>query len=189
VYSGFSTPEEYGKEWFQKSPHYYPPFRLQDRLRFLLTPLLRTYKRRSVDLVTFASSFVDAAQLAKEQATQDGHSTALGKDLITRYAERLGETLVELLESDYLEHATLLWRTAHVPKGISGIPANVVLTLDEVAQTVVEDLQSGTQRGWWTNFAHALEPAQQAKLRVDYSGRMLQGQTTHLGAFLQGVQR
>jgi hypothetical protein len=184
-HSGFSTPEEYGPDWFQRSQVYYAPFALEDRIRHILSPILRSYRRSAPDLVTFASSFLDAAQLQKEQDERSGSPSALlDDDLLVRYAERLSASLVQLLDTDLFASANILWRTAHVPKGRSGISAQAVLALDGVAESVVEEVRTGVERGFWESSAAFFSLRERvqaaARVRVDYSGRMLQGQTVHL---------
>ena len=158
----------------------------------MVLPLLANLGRTSIDILELGSSFWDIAWLTKRltAANFDYSTQSIPEHYITQFATRLSKHLRALSSVGLASKTkTILFRTAHHTGESFNwyIPANVVEQLDSVAEEVVKGLQGLTAAKPWfaaSNWERVKSEAAKSglaqRLRLDYSGRAMLGQTRHL---------
>lgn len=155
-------------------------------------PILKSLGRKTIDLLELGSCFWDVAWL-NSRLRMDGHDTSFASvpqaDL-QEHAQKISRNLRKVAGLGMARDAkTVLFRTAHHPgESFNGyIPSDVVEQVDSVAQEVVKALQGEkTANSPWfasSNWTAEMEDAARLdfgnRLRLDYSGKMMDGQTKH----------
>lgn len=135
----------------------------------------------------------DVAWLSKKLIAEkfDFATKSIPKPYLAQYAQRLSKHLRSLSQIGLARQANILFRTAH-HTGESYqwyIPSNMIAQMDSVAQEVVGHLQQGEGKSkpwfggssWARDVKEAKQKGLSERLRLDYSGSAMLGQTRHLG--------
>lgn len=187
---GLVEPDEYKSlSEFFVDDHFYPPYAMDDRITHIMQPLFNAYGRTKPDLVVFGSSFWDTAHWARWRiANGPGWMTSLPEPQIDIFAKRFIKALKMLHKHPLLDEAkTILWRTAHEPAMVERVPGDLVMSLDAVAEATITALQHPEREPprWMTRkeLQSAESRALGEKVRMDYSGRMMNGQRQFMSEF------